>query len=589
LQVSIGDRVTTHFRTRKTGELLGYLAYFRERVHPREVLIDLLWPEDDIYAGRHSLSTALSSLRAVLGAQEADGPSAIILADRHTVGLDPSAVSTDVAAFEEAIRSASHDASPAGREAKLSAALSMRRGEFLSGYYGDWIFPEQQRLEELYFQAARQRIALLEAAGDNDGALQVALQTVAASRLREETHREVIRLYEAAGRPESALRRYAELKAILDWDSDASAIPGSGSPREVPVHSPKPLPPSIGLIRSPQLEPVGGAVPLDSRFYVVRPTDKEFHAAIAARESTVLVKGSRQAGKSSLLARGLQRGREEGYHVVLTNFQTLTAGDLGSPERFFVALAESLADQLDSEVVRTIVWDDRRGPTSNFRRYLSREVLGASSAPLVWGLDEVDRLFGCPFASDVFGLFRSWHDGRALDPDGPWGRLTLAMAYSTEAHLFITDANQSPFNLGTRISLEDFTVEQVADLDCRYGSPLKSADNVKSYFEIVAGQPFLVRRGLHEMATRATSLSEFGARAASDDWILGEHLRRIVTLVGKDAELTAGVRSVMEGSGCRSLATFYRLRAAGILAGDSEERPRFRCPLYAAYLSRHLL
>src|SRR5204863_6992379 len=106
----------------------------------------------------------------------------------------------------------------------------------------------------------------------------------------------------------------------------------------------------------------------------------------------------------------------------------------------------------------------------NFRLYMRREVLGRLETHLVWGLDEVDRLFSCPFASEVFGLFRSWHNERALDPAGPWSRLTLAMSYATEAHLFITDLNQSPFNVGTALALRDFTAEQVGELNQRYAA-----------------------------------------------------------------------------------------------------------------------
>ena len=72
----------------------------------------------------------------------------------------------------------------------------------------------------------------------------------------------------------------------------------------------------------------------------------------------------------------------------------------------------------------------------------------------------------------MFGLFRSWNNERLLDPSGSWSRFTLVIAYATEAHLFITDVNQSPFNVGTRLTLEDFTREQVAELNRRYGSPL---------------------------------------------------------------------------------------------------------------------
>ena len=141
-----------------------------------------------------------------------------------------------------------------------------------------------------------------------------------------------------------------------------------------------------------------------------------------------------------------------------------------------MTLGELIADQLDLEVYPDEVWKPRRAPSINFERYIRREVLEKISGPLVWGLDEVDRLFTCPFASEVFGLFRTWHNERAVDPTAPWGRLTLAIVYATEAHLFITDQNQSPFNVGTRLELKDFSIEQVGELNTRYGSPLAGAD-----------------------------------------------------------------------------------------------------------------
>ena len=44
---------------------------------------------------------------------------------------------------------------------------------------------------------------------------------------------------------------------------------------------------------------VGGAVPLGSPFYIERPADGEFRAAVTRGDSIVLVKGARQVGKSS--------------------------------------------------------------------------------------------------------------------------------------------------------------------------------------------------------------------------------------------------------------------------------------------------
>src|SRR5690242_11938874 len=86
------------------------------------------------------------------------------------------------------------------------------------------------------------------------------------------------------------------------------------------------------------MEPVCGAMPLDSRFYIVRQTDEQFRAAIGRRDSIVLIKGARQVGKSSLLARGLQQAREAGSRVVLTDLQMLNEADLASVETLFLTL-----------------------------------------------------------------------------------------------------------------------------------------------------------------------------------------------------------------------------------------------------------
>jgi hypothetical protein len=342
-------------------------------------------------------------------------------------------------------------------------------------------------------------------------------------------------------------------------------------------------------VSSSRLEPIGGAVPLDSQFYVVRPTDEEFRDAIARRDSIVLVKGARQMGKTSLLARGVQQAREAGAWVVLTDFQKLNAEHLASADALFQALARAIADQLDLEVSPDDDWNPRRGANPNFERFLRRHVLGAVAEPIVWGLDEVDRLFTCDFGSEVFSLIRSWHNERALDPAGVWSRLSMAIAYATEAHLFISDPNQSPFNVGTRLVLDDFTLEQVADLNRRYGTPLREGAEFAGYYRLVSGHPYLVRRGLHEMASRGVSLADFESQADRDEGIFGDHLRRILVLLAKDDELCDVVREVLRGRPCANPEAFFRLRSAGVLCGDSTRHARPRCQVYRTYLERHLL
>lgn len=346
----------------------------------------------------------------------------------------------------------------------------------------------------------------------------------------------------------------------------------------------KPVAPSTPLL----LEPVGGAVPLNSEFYLMRPADTELRAALTRYDSIVLIKGGRQIGKTSMLARGLQWARERGAKVALTDFQKFNASNLETIGLFYLSLAESLADQLELSVLPSDTWDERRGPNVNFERFIRREVLSKLNAPFVWGLDEVDRLFVCSYGSEVFGLFRSWHNERALDPSGPWAGLTLTIAYATEAHLFITDMNQSPFNIGTRLVLEDFTTQQIDDLNRRYGSPLKDQAELDRFTLLVNGHPYLVRRSLHEMATKKIKIAAFEATADRDEGIFGDHLRRILVLLAKDPALSDVVRGLLRGQPCPTPESFYRLRSAGIITGNSQSEVQLRCQVYASYLTRHL-
>lgn len=347
--------------------------------------------------------------------------------------------------------------------------------------------------------------------------------------------------------------------------------------------------PAPHVAQPPKLEPVGGAVPLDSSFYVVRSTDEEFLTAICRQDSIVLVKGARQMGKTSLMARGLQLARQNGDRVILTDFQKLNTKHLESTESFFRALAESIADQLDYDLEIDSLWNPKRGPSANFERFLRREILPKISTRLVWGMDEVDRLFSCAFASEVFGLFRSWHNERSLDPSGPWQKLTMAIAYATEAHMFITDMNQSPFNVGTRLSLADFTTEQFTDLNQRYGNPLKGAAEVAACFKLLGGQPYLTRRGLNEMASRGIDFRAFETQAYKDEGPFGDHLRRILFSLAQDPALCNVVRGVLTGRHTAATEEFYRLRSAGIVSGDSAREMHPRCELYEKYLTRHLM
>ena len=587
-----GSHVVSHFESRKAVSLLAYLAYHRDRMHPRELLAEMLWPDEDPMATRDRLRQALAALRRLV---EPDGvaPQSILLADRSEVGLSPEMIATDVEQFLSSAHLAENDSTPADRLCGLREAIDLYRGELMPGYYDPWIAHERERLAEISYDCLCRAAEILAKANKTQEATEYARRAVAVEPLREEGYAALIRLYAGDGRVGDAVKKYRELERIFSEQlgvapSDATKALALGlrNNRTESAATPAAAPSMPG---NAALEPDGGAVSLDSPFYISRPTDAEFHEAISRVDSIVLIKGARQIGKTSLLARGLHQARQQGTRVILTDVQKLTDSQLESAETLFRTLAESISDQLSLNTAVTDVWNENRGWNVNFERFMRRDVLANAESPIIWGLDEVDRLFGYPYCKSVFGLFRAWHNERSLDPDGPWSRLTLAIAYATEAHLFISDLNQSPFNVGTRLALEDFTPGEVDDLNRRYGSPLEGGSEISRFVELVGGHPYLVRRGLHALSNSAESLDKFLAKAGRDDSVFGDHLSRMFQSLRQDESLCGAMREVLRGNPCPSPESFYRLQSAGLITGDSDVEARPRCRLYRSFLERRLL
>src|SRR4051794_23326022 len=145
LRVKYAEQPITHFPMGKTAALLAYLASNHRRRHSREVLVELLWPECEVDAGRSRLSVLLSALRRQLHLPSGAIP--ILEADRFSVGLSTTGVTTDVEEFHAALADAAEAQSDTRRVRLLTDAVDLYRGELLPGYYEEWIVPERQRLE----------------------------------------------------------------------------------------------------------------------------------------------------------------------------------------------------------------------------------------------------------------------------------------------------------------------------------------------------------------------------------------------------------------------------------------------------------
>jgi predicted ATPase/DNA-binding SARP family transcriptional activator len=215
LRAEVEGRIITRFRTQRTALLLAYLAYYRERVHTREAVIELLWPDADEKDARHNLSNALSSLRRQLEPPGVPAGS-VVRADRTRLELNPEAVTTDVDRFQGALRAARRARGEDERRHHLLEAVRESQEELLAGLYEDWILAERERQAADYVAALQELAELLWRQGSVEQAIHHARRAVAAAPLDEEAHQQLIRFLAAAGRSSGALRQGQELTRLLE-------------------------------------------------------------------------------------------------------------------------------------------------------------------------------------------------------------------------------------------------------------------------------------------------------------------------------------------------------------------------------------
>jgi DNA-binding SARP family transcriptional activator len=240
--------------------ILAVLAAEGDRRVSRERLTGLFWPDADEERARHSLRQALYTLRNEVGYEVVRSDSAL--------SLDPAAISSDIAAFRDAL---------ARGDRSVGAALV--RGPFLQGFYlpaaaafQRWVEEERARLHALATGAIASLATESFAANDLDAALEWWRRLTELDPLSGRFALGYLRTLAARGDRAQALdfaRRHAQVvRRELETEPDAEiqrleaslrSIPASVAPLPAPRTSePVGVPgPDIPLPESAPVEPPG--------------------------------------------------------------------------------------------------------------------------------------------------------------------------------------------------------------------------------------------------------------------------------------------------------------------------------------------
>jgi DNA-binding SARP family transcriptional activator len=228
VRVSHDDWNTEIPLTRENQGLLAYLLLQRRKVHSREVLADLFWGEHSQERARGSLNTALWKLKKALEPMGIPAGTYLKKSDLGDVGFNKdSQYWLDVEIFEEGLNRIlirPFQTIEASHLVELETLLRLYKGDLLEGFYKDWALQERERLRTLYLKSLIYLLQYHKFYGEYEKAIAYGQQVLILDPLREEIHRELMRLYVENGQRTLAVRQYEVCRATLAKEMDITPM-----------------------------------------------------------------------------------------------------------------------------------------------------------------------------------------------------------------------------------------------------------------------------------------------------------------------------------------------------------------------------
>jgi DNA-binding SARP family transcriptional activator len=224
LRIYRDDRELGPCPNRRAKSVLKFLVVNRGRAIPKDILMELFWPDAEPGAARNNLNVAVYGLRRYLRTGEA-GVSHVLFQD-NCYRLNPDLhVWVDLEEFKRLVDSATTleregDTAAAMRDLQAAAAL-YHGGLFDDDPYEDWMLPLRRDLQDTFLAALERLRDHQLAAGDYGACIAVSRRMLAVEPYRENVHRELMRCHARQDHRSLALRQFLDCRETLRRALDA--------------------------------------------------------------------------------------------------------------------------------------------------------------------------------------------------------------------------------------------------------------------------------------------------------------------------------------------------------------------------------
>lgn len=226
---------------------------------------------------------------------------------------------------------------------------------------------------------------------------------------------------------------------------------------------------------------------IPENIYVTRGADRQLAQIIQdmGRPGYVLV--SRQMGKTNLLLNAKRTLESNNCRFIYIDCSTQFGSDREC-YRYIIDTIFRTNPEIWGDTRKEFKQNREKGELSPSKEYELEllALLKHYGGKIVIILDEIDALTGCDFSDQVFAQIRSAYFARINFNE--FNRLTYVLSGVVEPNQLIKDKNRSPFNIGEKIYLDDFTIEEFKKF--LENSKLKYSTDVQSkIYEWTSGHP----------------------------------------------------------------------------------------------------
>ncbi|MET0625630.1 MAG: AAA-like domain-containing protein [Pyrinomonadaceae bacterium] len=290
---------------------------------------------------------------------------------------------------------------------------------------------------------------------------------------------------------------------------------------------------------------------LDNGVYVLRKADAEL-LSLCRKGTFAFVLAPRQVGKSSLMAYAVARLEESAVHTVVIDLNLL--GQQVTPDGWYLGHLVMIQDQLGLKTDVIDWWQEHTsfGPVQRLINFFRRVLLHELRGSVVIFVDEIERTRDLDFSDDFFAAIRYVYNARANEPE--FRRLSFVLIGMATPDDLIHDPQRTPFNIGRRVEVTDFTLEEALPLAEDLGLPEPEARQTLGWvLKWTGGHPYLTQRLCRAVVEKGkTNWVESEIDLLVEETFLGE-------MSGKDINLL-GVRDmIIKGwVDTREVLTLYR-------------------------------